>query len=918
MQRIALNRQISLLSISGQKRPPNFANVVQWLGDYYEGTDGCYYLKDKSTTRTDAPRDGTYLAFNGTNNYVKSCCPMYSGTPSVDFTVNVHINSSNYGIGNSIYSEGNTLTGVQHFRFSTNGTGTNFQVFLRNNESITLINDVQIGDGTLTDGWHEVRYVDDNGSITIYLDGVEYGTHSYTPSGTITLDIATIGALGRTDYTNFFLGDIASFEGLNNRFPFEEYNVDERTCFDASGNDNDGTILGTITGVRQTDPTIPCYVNTYGLNEGGTANENYIPKGSTVWAKDGGWTEDAEGGLNYDFSGGAGNSRSVDKVVIGRDYQLTYTISESSFDGTLRLAVLTTSDQPNMDKSVGTHTVTFNANGTDPDIAFRCAGGTGGTLSISDYKLVDLYQATTIIPAQQLNPSLDAIGNPLTYKGKVGYDTQLVDSSVLELNQGSTEDNILNSNVLYTGGSFSASGIIKTGTLSQNPGFIFSDRTGTSFAFQFVLYLDGSFEWIIKTDSGTVSTIVVPSVVIGQYLSYKASIDVVAKSFSLEIENIVTGEIVSDTSSYTGDLVVDGNNIVLGWYFSGVGSRAFKGEFLNFKFGNKIDYVFGEATGDTVHNKIDGQPHGTITGTEPYFGTSDLQRPNNLIDGFDLWQNDTDQSYLYVPFDVNGNSIKTDGDTITGYTWVSKNEGISSNNVYNGSETLYLHLEAPALITSHSYLDYDFAYGVEKVSEGDIPSDQTSWIQVGDTVIGDGYIRVISVAAALSYGSQENVFEVGKKYEVSFNVVETDGNSLLNLGSTISWDTTTTGLKRQTITATETTLTFKRQGTCDITIGKQISVKEVGDTTPQRFSGDNWKEYDNQGKHVIFSKLSGLDEPIIVEEVITYSAPQTELIDIYLYLGIITEMTGTDGVIEASDGKIYYYIEGVNYGYHTE
>ena len=44
----------------------------------------------------------------------------------------------------------------------------------------------------------------------------------------------------------------------------------------------------------------------------------------------------------------------------------------------------------------------------------------------------------------------------------------------------------------------------------------------------------------------------------------------------------------------------------------------------------------------------------------------------NMTNGFDLWQNDTDSTYYRVPFDEDGNSILTSGGTLAGYTWVSR------------------------------------------------------------------------------------------------------------------------------------------------------------------------------------------------------------------------------------------------------
>ena len=58
----------------------------------------------------------------------------------------------------------------------------------------------------------------------------------------------------------------------------------------------------------------------------------------------------------------------------------------------------------------------------------------------------------------------------------------------------------------------------------------------------------------------------------------------------------------------------------------------------------------------------------------------------NIEHEFDLWL-DGSGNKLFVPFDENGNSIKTQGDTITGWTWDSKHE--PSTNFHNGAETRF-------------------------------------------------------------------------------------------------------------------------------------------------------------------------------------------------------------------------------------
>ena len=65
--------------------------------------------------------------------------------------------------------------------------------------------------------------------------------------------------------------------------------------------------------------------------------------------------------------------------------------------------------------------------------------------------------------------------------------------------------------------------------------------------------------------------------------------------------------------------------------------------------------------------------NGTISGLDANSYALANQRPHNLLDGFDLWSEDaTPANLLRMPFDTDGNSIYTDGDTIADYTWVAR------------------------------------------------------------------------------------------------------------------------------------------------------------------------------------------------------------------------------------------------------
>jgi len=117
---------------------------------------------------------------------------------------------------------------------------------------------------------------------------------------------------------------------------------------------------------------------------------------------------------------------------------------------------------------------------------------------------------------------------------------------------------------------------------------------------------------------------------------------------------------------------------------------------------------FGEGDGSKIFNRVDGSEHLVNGALTNFWGTSDTQIPYNQLNGFDLWENDSTSELLRVPFDVNGDSIKTDGDTLTGYTWLSVHSGSDTKLV--NSESTYLQPEAYEPWLASQYFDTNIMY----------------------------------------------------------------------------------------------------------------------------------------------------------------------------------------------------------------
>jgi len=108
-------------------------------------------------------------------------------------------------------------------------------------------------------------------------------------------------------------------------------------------------------------------------------------------------------------------------------------------------------------------------------------------------------------------------------------------------------------------------------------------------------------------------------------------------------------------------------------------------------------YDFGEGADNIIYDRNPINPiNGTIVDAnlDDFWDVDEKATPNNLINGFDLWQNDTDGSYIRIPVDTDGNSILTNGDTLTGYTWISK---CFAGKWHNRAESKLLNYESPEL-----------------------------------------------------------------------------------------------------------------------------------------------------------------------------------------------------------------------------
>jgi len=159
---------------------------------------------------------------------------------------------------------------------------------------------------------------------------------------------------------------------------------------------------------------------------------------------------------------------------------------------------------------------------------------------------------------------------------------------------------------------------------------------------------------------------------------------------------------------------------------------------------------------------------------------SEYAYPINNTKGFDLWINDTDGPLLYVPFDVNGNSIKTAGDTIAGYIWDSKVQGTKEG--HNGSEMVYNQPAVADLIAHNKKFtdQYEFDgantpldYGYGKI---DFNREGLN-IEFADIVSKDPVIfNMIKYASVQSGGTKNEIYKFVNAPIVLYNGEEVTYN----------------------------------------------------------------------------------------------------------------------------------------------
>lgn len=225
--------------------------------------------RTSSSTRVRVQNFPASLSFNGTTSNViltqNVGLPIFSQS---GYSISVWFNNraiTSPGSTTTIYSEANTGSNNQLFQLGVNGN--KLFITIRNNANVAQVNVVVGTTIVVKNSWNHVCWVDNNGTATLYINGVADATnYNYTPATPYTLNTSAIGEVDRGTPTGFFRGSIGSTQLFNTALSAAQvlqvmqgslkgnigsYSLAEgagTTAYDTSGNGNNGTITaGTYT-----------------------------------------------------------------------------------------------------------------------------------------------------------------------------------------------------------------------------------------------------------------------------------------------------------------------------------------------------------------------------------------------------------------------------------------------------------------------------------------------------------------------------------------------------------------------------------------------------------------------------------------------------------------------------------------------
>lgn len=166
-----------------------------------------------SSNQTDG-HAGKALTFNGVDEYLVRTNTGSTGLPisaNRAFTISMWVNA--IGTGQSDrrpFAEGSTTNNNPLFDIGTasDGSNGNVDMFVRYLDGSNPLNHVRSTIPAFDGLWHHLVWVDDNGNVSLYIDGaLDPANFNYT-HGVMTADVTAIGAIVRAAVGSYFAGSI--------------------------------------------------------------------------------------------------------------------------------------------------------------------------------------------------------------------------------------------------------------------------------------------------------------------------------------------------------------------------------------------------------------------------------------------------------------------------------------------------------------------------------------------------------------------------------------------------------------------------------------------------------------------------------------------------------------------------------------
>jgi len=156
-----------------------------------------------------AGKVGNALVFDGVDDMVvvnqNAGLPIYNNGTDNAYSIAMWVKG---GPQNDmrIFSEGSTTSGTPLLNLGTQDSGQ-FATYIRP-ETGTVSNHPLSQAEPFDDTWHHIAWVDDNGTATLYIDGLADGGNFNYTRGTMALDTTSIGGILRAEPSYFFTGQI--------------------------------------------------------------------------------------------------------------------------------------------------------------------------------------------------------------------------------------------------------------------------------------------------------------------------------------------------------------------------------------------------------------------------------------------------------------------------------------------------------------------------------------------------------------------------------------------------------------------------------------------------------------------------------------------------------------------------------------